>query len=258
MLNKQQILELRDDISEVHAQHQLIVNLFFGMIKAIDGNMMKTWAESRQYADALIRQIAEVDAKHQQKTREQERRVAMAKRIANNVNTKIPDAFYTMAFIYRVALHDAFIDDLIKMYLVNFPDAMKSGKKLTYEEIIDGVQQVNLLETIADKEVREFSFKSVTDQARWLEERFGVSLVCMPKEQAAEWMSKLVELNARRNLLVHSGGVINKRYVEETGSTMHVGTTLTINMDYYKAAHALLLMVADGLDGQLKRKFLTV
>jgi len=82
-----------------------------------------------------------------------------------------------MAVIYLVALFDAFLVDILSTILTNKPEMMKSSKKsLTYEKIIELRNPVELIVYLVQKEMNEFSYKSIKEQAEYVSSRFGINI----------------------------------------------------------------------------------
>jgi hypothetical protein len=59
-----------------------------------------------------------------------------------------------MALIYRVALFDAYVPDMIKAVLLHLPGMLKDSKKtLTWEEVLNLHTKGIVVESLVDREV---------------------------------------------------------------------------------------------------------
>src|SRR5215208_5049331 len=113
--------------------------------------------------------------------------------------TRYPALMLNMAFIYMVALYDAYAADAMTATLEARPEMMKSARQLSYDDVITLVQHGELFGHMARREVADTAYKSFADQVARCKKRFGVDLV---PEGVAE--DDLIEAFARRNLLVHN------------------------------------------------------
>ena len=62
------------------------------------------------------------------------------------------------------------------------------------------------------------------------------------------------ELRARRNLLVHNRGLVNTKYLEETGANLKLGEPVPIQLEYLEDAFYLLCTVISQVDRQAVEK----
>src|SRR6266480_1275730 len=157
---------------------------------------------------------------------------------------RFPNLLYEMAFIYRVALHDALIPDILTAILKNKQSMLKSKKTMTHEEIIDHPEGNSLVGVMAQKELdTEMSNKPIKVQLEYIKNKFGMELV---KKQ--EHLDQLAELIARRHLLVHSNGRVDTKYKRlMPASAANQGERITVDYDYYEEAERLLTAIAEVL-----------
>ena len=77
--------------------------------------------------------------------------------LASLANT--PNTFNVMAFIYRVALHDAYLSDLVALMLKANPALLKTGgKSLTYEQILEKGSIEKITDDLINREVMDFGY----------------------------------------------------------------------------------------------------
>ena len=156
---------------------------------------------------------------------------------------------YEMAFVYRIALFDAFVSDVLVVLFVHRQDLLKTDKKqISYAGAISMAESGTLIEFLAAKEVEAFTFRPFLDQMKWLEQRLQYDILQSDKNI----LESLNEIVARRNLLVHANGVVNDRYVAAVGSTsLTIGERAGVSRDYYTKADSLLQLFTLGLQERL-------
>lgn len=145
---------------------------------------------------------------------------------------RYPHMLLNMGFIYLVALFDAFLADAFTSFLLSRPEAMKSGKQLTYERVIDLVAEGadSLLKFMAQSEIHRLSYASIADQAEYYKTKFKIDL-----SDSGVGIDVLTEIRARRNLLVHNNGVVNKLYLDTVRSSpFREGEVLNVEYKYWE------------------------
>jgi hypothetical protein len=160
-----------------------------------------------------------------------------------------PMLVYNMALIYRCALFDAFLADVIQLVLVAFPKMLKSSRTLTHAQIIDFVAGGTVMECIAQTALAEFERLSIRDQLKWIDDKFGIAVV--PDKRL---LDDLVEIFARRNLIVHAGGTVDQRYRNETGLQDKSGTLIS-SEPYWKASNEVIGTVGKSFVRAIADKF---
>jgi hypothetical protein len=151
-----------------------------------------------------------------------------------------------MALVNLVAAFEAFLGDLLKYVLTCRPELLKgSGKSLTFAEIVDSHSRENLIEELAEREVRGWQYKSFRDQVEILRGRFAAELKGPNDDTDPE---SVIETFAHRNLLVHNRGVVNATYLALVPtSEAKVGDRLVTTPEYWDRAAEELLTVASHL-----------
>lgn len=163
---------------------------------------------------------------------------------------RYPGMLFEMAFIYFVAAFEAYMQDVVELTLRYRPEILKSGKQLTVERIIELTQTGGLIEFLAEREVGELGYRSFREQADYYREKFKLEIAAMAE------IEQLIEIHARRNLLVHNGGIINRRYLEAVPDTSGVvGQQLRISEEYWAETVEALSNVARHASEHLVRKY---
>jgi hypothetical protein len=108
-----------------------------------------------------------------------------------------------------------------------------------------------------EKEVEAVIRKSHVEQFEWMEKRFDISL----RKGLTVWPT-FVEVTERRNLLVHSGGIVSSHYLstcEQCGADCgkaRVGTELVVTRAYISQACECLIEIGVKLAHVLWRKLI--
>ena len=164
---------------------------------------------------------------------------------------KYPYILMSMAFIYLVALFDSFLTDVFAAVLIERPETLKSKKQLTYDRILELHQKGELVEFMARREINELSYKSMADQFDYYKAKFNIDLADSNVELAA-----LVEIRARRNLLVHNNGVVDEIYMEAIKhTTYNLGEHVEITFDYWNECKERQNSVATFVHKSVLEKF---
>lgn len=108
-----------------------------------------------------------------------------------------------------VSQYDAYLGRLLRTIFLRRPEIMNSpDKKISYETLGQFKSLDALKEHILEKEIEAILRTSHPDQFTWMENSFGLTL----KKGLAIWPS-FVEIIERRNLFVHTDGVVSSQYI---------------------------------------------
>jgi hypothetical protein len=133
---------------------------------------------------------------------------------------KYPDIIYSMAFIYIVAAFEVFLKNSIKT-LIKFDEYAfrESDKKLSYSEVFAFNSYNELIDFIAEKTVYELGYKSISEQIKFLNEKIHINL-SFKEGKGLIANRRYIDLDltneifSTRNILLHNGGIINKKYLD--------------------------------------------
>jgi hypothetical protein len=165
---------------------------------------------------------------------------------------RFPAMLMEMALVNLLASFDAFVADAFRAVLVSRPEMLRSNRQLSYETILSYEDRDGLIGAMAAREVNDIAYKSLSDQIRYYAEHFGVDLATADGVVIAD----LIEVAARRNLLVHNAGIVNNLYaVAVPGSSAALGDRLGVEADYWTNAIELLTAAVSAIDRGLRDKF---
>lgn len=168
------------------------------------------------------------------------------------IAARFPTMLFEMALIYLVAMFDAYTADVFQAVLCARPETMRSRRQLTYEAILAFDDLGDLIASMAAREVNDVAYKGVGEQLRYYSDRFGVMLGA--NDELGD--SLLVEIAARRNLLVHNAGVVNRIYLDAVpNAEPGLGQRLDVDEEYWSRAFEHISKVVNAIDRQLRAKF---
>ena len=160
-------------------------------------------------------------------------------------------------FVSLVSVFDAHIGRLIRYLFKIRPEALNSSANtLTYSQLVEFGTIENARDYVVEKEVETVLRKSHTEQFDWLEAKFGLPL----RKDLPAWTT-FIEVTERRNLFVHSNGVVSRQYLEVCKKNscpilndLCVGKSLSLKGEYFLAAHECLFEIGVKLSQVLWRK----
>lgn len=161
---------------------------------------------------------------------------------------------------YLVALvgqYDAFLGGLIRALFLLRPDLLNaSERKLSYSELMAFGSLDEARDSLVEKEIESVLRDSHSKQFDWLEGRFGVEL----RKGLSIW-PEFVEVTERRNLFVHTSGIVSRQYVEvcrkhgvALGEAQQAGAQLGVTRKYLRRAYSVVLELGIKLAHVLWRK----
>lgn len=164
----------------------------------------------------------------------------------------------TTFVVALVSLYDAFLGSLVRVIFEHRPDLLRqSERKLSYADLADYETLDDARESIVEKEVEALLRESHTKQFDWLEAKLE-----MPLRKGLDAWPVFVELTERRNLFVHTDGVISAHYMRtcrEAGADLAAGDCkqgkrLYAPRDYFLAACDCLFEISTKLTHVIWRK----
>ncbi len=151
---------------------------------------------------------------------------------------------------------DAFAGATLKTFYRLRPDALASSeRKMTYSELVTFDSLEAAREHVVEKEVETFLRSSHSAQFDALETKLGITL----RKDLPIWKD-FIELTERRNLFVHSDGVVNNQYLQVCRDAGHdcsgikKGDVVGASQKYFSQSHEILYELAAKLSHVLWRK----
>lgn len=156
-----------------------------------------------------------------------------------------------------VSQFDAYVGALIRQLFKSRPEILDSSQKpLTLSQLIECGSVEAAKEFVIDKEIESVLRESHNDQFNWLESKLGITL----RKGLSVWPA-FIELTERRNLFVHTNGVVSRQYLEvcrrhscQIPADIGLGDSLPITREYFGAACDCLLEIGVKLGQVIWRK----
>ncbi len=175
-------------ISEVHR------TVFKSYDEFITKNCTKEKREEKEFVVVSI--------EHQHRYNVLNKRVQQTS-IAHRV---VPRSF----LVSLVSQFDAFLGSLVSALLRMKPELLKSSERsLTFSQLREFKSIEEATEYVLEKEIETLLRKSHAEQFEWLEKKFDINL----RVDLPVWPT-FIELTERRNLFVHSDGMISSQYLK--------------------------------------------
>jgi hypothetical protein len=160
-------------------------------------------------------------------------------------------------FCSLVHHYDAYLGHLLRSAFYSKPELLNASQKTIIFKDLIGHSSINTVkETIIEKEIESVIRESHVKQFEWMESRFGMPL----KKDLLVWPA-FVELTERRNLFVHSGGVVSSQYLsvcKENGvildGCIKKGCELHVSQEYFKKSFECIFEIGIKLGQVIWRK----
>ena len=173
----------------------------------------------------------------------------------NRVTVLLPEIF----LVALVSQYDAFLGGLVRALMRIRPEIAKgSSTSLTFAELAAFDSMDAAREFVIADEIEQLLRKSHAQQFTWLRDKFNISLI----SDLPEWPG-FIELTERRNLFVHTRGVVSSQYLRvcrehgvEHAEERKLGQKLYVDSGYFGHAHRCVLAIGVMLGHTLWRKIL--
>jgi hypothetical protein len=161
--------------------------------------------------------------------------------------------------VMMVSQFDAFLGRLIKAMYYARPELLNSSEKqLTFANLVQFDSLDSAREFLLEKEIESVLRESHADHFEWLEKKLGITL-----RKGLDIWSTFIELTERRNLFVHTNGVVSSQYISvcvkhgvEIKEDCIVGKKLHAGREYLQKAYEVLFELATKLTQVVWRKLI--
>lgn len=149
------------------------------------------------------------------------------------------------AVIGMVCNYDGYLGLLTKQIFRDKPEILNgSDREFKASDILSYADFDELKEVLVEKEIESLLRKNHVEQIQWLESKLNIEL------RKFKLFPDFVEIMERRNLFVHSNGVVSRQYLSECkkngvqlDSEIKVGDELEAFYDYVRKAYSVLFQV---------------
>lgn len=174
-----------------------------------------------------------------------DKQIAFCK-ISKNVNNAFAalDLYPKNIVVSLTCVYDAFLGNLIRLIYQFRPGLLNScEKKFSFSDIAKYESIEKMKEKIIEKEVESVLRESHIEHFSWLSKKLEVNLTNdLPS------FKDFIEISERRNLFVHTGGVVSEQYIDvckKHGCNIDVtvGTKLDADRNYVKHTFCVLFEI---------------
>lgn len=182
-----------------------------------------------------------------------------------DLDKKAQNSFLAERLIQRnfivslVSQFDAYVGSLIRKIFIIQPELLNgSERNLTFSKLSEYTSIEEAKEYIIEKEIESVLRDSHHNQFKWLENKLGMTLT---KDLPS--YCDFIEITERRNLFVHSNGVVSSQYLSvcnrhkyKFDTVIATGQELTVNNEYFAKAYRVLFEIGTKLSQVIWRKLL--
>jgi hypothetical protein len=239
------LLQRLDELAKAHGEARrnlggFIEDMRQGILASVTAAANAQTIQVTEFFGSPPALLASVDPNFLKEARDKMAEALKSFELVAQRRTKIldqhPTLLYELVFVYRIALYEAFVSDVLMAVLLQELDALPTN---------------SLIRHIAEDEVIKFDRKPVTQQRSWLIDKFNIPLVRSEPE-----MGQLVELSARRNLFAHNNGEVNQVYLNLVKNTTEpLGSRLSVSSEYWNDTNGLLERIASDLLTVMVQRF---
>lgn len=139
------------------------------------------------------------------------------------------------ALVMILAHLDAFLADTMRAICTRRIEALKSGKRMEWSDIVAAGSWGNLIGNMIEEHVFEFGWPPIRERLKILREKIGLDLG-LP----AEAVDAIEAGEAIRDVIVHNGGNVSQEYLRKTKRTdIKVGAPVELDLqDVAKVGNA--------------------
>jgi len=173
-------------------------------------------------------------------------------------NFQIASSILAKSFIVSlISQFDVHLSRLIRTMFHVKPEKLNSSEKtLTFAKLIEFNNIEAAREHIIEKEIETVLRKSHSEQFKWLEEKLSINTL----RDLPAW-SDFIEITERRNLFVHTDGIISSQYIDVCQQNKvifnkegNVGNRIGVDNKYFENACKCILEIGIKLTHVMWRK----
>jgi hypothetical protein len=172
--------------------------------------------------------------------------------------TALADKLLPINFVVSfVSQYDAFLGGLIRSMFIAKPELLNSSEKsIQFSELMEFNSIEEARESLIEKEVESVIRESHLKQFKWLETKLGITL-----RKDLPSFSDFIEITERRNLFVHSNGIVSRQYLAVCKENqvkdiekVTLGEQLIATPIYFRKCYAVLFEIGVKLGQVIWRK----
>lgn len=154
------------------------------------------------------------------------------------------------SLIAAMLIFEEYISNLVELVYKDYPQkclTQADGKAEMSDKlstiILESRDKDEIIERIIEEKIRGIFYGNLSDL--FIKDKAKLELKDTFKGENTVLIDKLKEINARRNIYVHNGGKVDRKYLREIkDTTVRVNTVLKIDSDYLKEAINIMAQIA--------------
>lgn len=241
--------KFRDNLEGMHLSVPLVMWLLTGLKRnktAEFNNWLGDKGELKSNDGAKISYT--MPPEHSRRTEELKRKL----NLAQNANTLYPKTI----LVSYISIFDHFLFDLIKVFVALRPEVLNCNDKQISISNLENFSSISeAKDFFINQEIEDVLRKSHSYHIEWIDKTFKVEI----KKFLSCW-NTFVEITERRNLFVHTNGIISQQYLNVCRdnkidiSNLVIGQELHVSRQYLNEAFDCLLEVGIALVQVIWRK----
>ncbi|AFY30394.1 hypothetical protein [Cyanobium gracile] len=227
-----------------------------GMVMAVQGVSKQTWEDLKRFEENNCETI---DDDKERTVLVPYRKLSEWKKLSRkHENFALASKLVPRSLIVSlVSQYDAYLGRLLRAIFINKPDLLRnSERKLSFEDIASLGSIEEARDFILKKEIESLLRSSHSEQFKWMENAFS-----LPLTKGLECWPVFIELTERRNLFVHTDGIISNQYLLNCrkhgcnlDSSIGEGSPLSVSAKYFIQSHECVYEIGVKLGHVLWRK----
>ena len=162
---------------------------------------------------------------------------------------------YQSTFIYIVAQFEAFLSDIIALYLKYDQRKLQmnvaggqNNKKIDISDILDCTDHDSIINLIVNKQLGDLFYAGPKKQKEYIENVLSVNL------EDSQWLNWF-EYKATRDIFVHNSGIINSIYLEKVGEQARgdLNEQISMNKNYFEDSLSNIKSMIGKIDSEIRK-----
>lgn len=133
----------------------------------------------------------------------------------NSRESKDMEILYNSSLMNLIVYFEGMFSDMFKFVFLEHPEKLQDDRKYIYKEIAAFASFEEFKEYVIEKEIETYMYQGFMDWIDFFRKTEKIKIEYLPKYE-----KEIVEIIARRNLLVHNNGRINNLYLAKVDKTL--------------------------------------
>lgn len=158
--------------------------------------------------------------------------------------TRAEALFRKQSIVSLVSRFDEFLGSFLEIALTQNQEWLKSEKTITYKELIELKSIDTAIKGVISKEVEKLLRGSHEEQITYIDEKLRLGI-----REHFQKLPSFLEVAERRNLFVHTGGLVSRQYLERCRSfkfsadDVTKGHRLKVSEEYFEEAFSVFFEI---------------